>query len=260
MRIELLVAAAVAVVAASGAPAATPGIPAIYIDYSADCTFAMTVDGIGPITSAATTLPPGTYQLLISMQNPNQGYTCGRPVFTFTGPGVNSVAEFRGEELYTERVAVLQASSTYVAVDTTAPGGTRKVVTTAASGSSSALIAPGAQAGFSKGSAQAGLVGSGLLRYQGTLVAAVSATGKLTLKRPDGRSVGSLIAGKYDIKVDDADPRAGFFIQHRNRKAVTVTSLAFVGKRTQRVTLTAGKWTFFSKVGKPTLFTATAGT
>ena len=37
-----------------------------------------------------------------------------------------------------------------------------------------------------------------------------------------------------------------------------VTSLPFVGKRTKRISLTAGKWTFFSKPGKSVRFTVVA--
>jgi hypothetical protein len=82
----------------------------------------------------------------------------------------------------------------------------------------------------------------------------VTAQGKATLKR-GGRAVGSLEAGRYDIAVQDASARAGFFVRRGSRKAITVTSLAFVGKRTKRISLTAGKWAFFSKPGKSVRFT-----
>ncbi len=265
-HIDLVVAAVVAVVAgtvAIGSPAAVPSIPAIYVDYNPNCTFTMTVDGGYSITSATApgpTLPPGTYQLLVWLANPIDGYVpCGRPTFTFTGAGVNSLTEFRGQELLDEHVVVLQPSSAYVAEDANAPGQTRKVFTTAASGSSSVLVGstPGTQSGPSKASVQVDIIGSAIMRYRGKLVATVGASGKATLKLR-GRNVASLKAGKYDIKVDDAAARAGFFVQRRSRKAVTVTSRSFVGERTQRVTLAAGKWTFFSKVGKPTRLTVVA--
>jgi hypothetical protein len=261
--VPVLVAAVVAIAGATalGSSAEVPGIPAIYVDYNADCTIDMKVDGVGSIMPAATpgpTLPPGTYQLLIWMPNPNQGYVCGKPTFTFTGPGVNSVSEFKGQELEDDRVVILLPSSTYIALDANVPGTTRRVFTTAAYGSSSALLGPTAgTTTASKPSVQPDLVGSAILQYQGELVATVSAAGKATLKL-SGRSVSSLKAGKYDIKVDDADRRAGFFVQRSGRKAVTITGLAFAGERTQRVALTAGTWTFFSKVGKPTRFTVVA--
>jgi hypothetical protein len=38
---------------------------------------------------------------------------------------------------------------------------------------------------------------------------------------------------------------------------MTIAGVAFTGKRTVHVSLTAGKWTFFSKSGKATTFTVT---
>jgi hypothetical protein len=70
-----------------------------------------------------------------------------------------------------------------------------------------------------------------------------------------GRSVASLPAGRYDITVNDAAARAGFFVRRGAGKSVTVTSVPFVGRRTQRIALGAGTWSFFSKIGKPTTFT-----
>jgi hypothetical protein len=265
-RIGLVLAVSAAFVAsASGAPAQDPAVPAIYVNYNVDCTFTMTVDGgtsLTPSSAPGSTLPPGPYQLLVFMPNPPEGaYTrlCEIPKFKLSGPGVSSEVVFDGEELHEHLRPVLQPSSTYVAEDENAPGQTRRVFTTAPSGSSGALVGSGGggQSGPTKGSVQSELVGSAILRYRGKLAATVSAAGKATLERA-GRSVGSLKAGRYDIAVEDGAARAGFFVQRGTRKAVVVTSLAFVGKRTQRVSLGAGKWTFFSKVGKPTQFTVVA--
>ena len=66
-------------------------------------------------------------------------------------------------------------------------------------------------------------------------------------------------AGKYDFVVDDEAARAGFFVQRGSRGPVAVSGLVFVGKRTKRVALAAGKWTFFSKTGgAPVRFTVVA--
>ncbi len=252
--------AAVEGTAAEGSPAAVPGVPAIYVNYSADCTFTISVDGGISITSATPpgpTLPPGTYQLLISMPNPSAGYApCTTPAFALTGPGVNSHTLFPGAALSAEQMATLQPSSTYVADDENAPDATRKVFTTASSGSNSVLLGPtpGSTPGTTQAtSVQPDLVGSAILPYRGKLVATVSAAGKTTLKL-GARNVRSLKAGRYDIRVDDAAARAGFFLRHGARKPLTVTSRAFVGTRTRRVTFTAGTWTFFSGVAKPTRF------
>ncbi len=260
-RIVLVIAAVVAVVVGAGAlrsSAAVPGIPSIYVNYNADCTFTMSVDGGISVTSSTPpgpTLPPGIYQLLVWMPNPNQGYSCVKPMFSFTGPGVSSTTVFQGQELHDEHVIpALQPSSTYVAEYASAPAATEKVFTTAASGSNSVLLPTTSTDDGSGGSTQPGLVGSAIVTAPPTLLATVSAAGKATLKL-HGRNVGAVKAGKYELEVDDAAPRAGFFIGQRSGSALTVTGLAFVGKRTRLITLTLGRWIFFSELGKPTPFT-----
>jgi hypothetical protein len=255
----LAVALAFAGPAALRSSGAVPGIPAFYIDYRPDCTFTMSVDPGTQITPAAPgpTLPPGTYQLLISMSNPSSGYACVTPSFTFTGPGVSARTVFPGAALDEDTVVTLQPSGTYSAQDDNAPAATRRVFTTGASGSSSALLGPGLPSTAKPGTTSSDIVGSAIPRYRGKLLATVTARGKATLTR-GGRVVGSLEAGRYDIAVQDASARAGFFVRRGSGKAITVTSLAFVGKRTKRISLTAGKWAFFSKPGKPVRFTVVA--
>ena len=263
-RIVLTAAAVVAVIGGAAAirsSAAVPEIPSIYVNYNPDCTFSMSVDGGISVTSTSApgpTLPPGIYQLLVWMPNPNQGYTCVKPTFTFTGPGVSSTTVFQGQELHDERVIpALQPSSTYVAQDASAPAATQTFFTTAASGSNSVLLPSSTQDNGTGTSTQPGLVGSDIVASPAKLLATVSAEGTVTLKLRRN-AVGTLKAGKYELQVDDAAPRAGFFVERRGGKAVTVTSLPFVGKRTVPITLTAGRWMFFSKVGKPTPLTVVA--
>jgi len=262
-RIVLGAAAAVAVVGGAAAirsSAAVPGIPSIYVNYNSDCTFSMSVDGGISVTSSSApgpTLPPGIYQLLVWMPNPNQGYACLKPTFTFTGPGVSTTTIFQGQELHDEHVIpALQPSSTYVAQDASSPA-TQKVFTTAASGSNSVLLPAGTQDNGTGTSTQPGLVGSDIVAPPARLLALVSVAGKVTLTL-HGKNVGTLKAGKYELQVDDAAPRAGFFVERQGGKAVTVTSIAFVGKRTRQITLTVGRWMYFSKLGTPTRFTVVA--
>ena len=254
-RAAVAVAAAVSLAASAGA--AVPGVAAIYVNYNADCTFSMSVDG-GITAAPNATVPPGVYQLLVWLPNPNQGYTCGTPTFTFTGPGVSSTTVFRGQELHDEHVIpALQAGATYVASDASAPDSTRHVLTVATSGSSSALIGSGATTTTtSKGSSQCDLIGCDIAPYRGSLLATVSADGRATLTS-GGKPVASLKAGRYDIKVTDGDRQAGFFVQRPSRKAVIVAGVRFTGKRTKRVTLTAGKWAFYAKTGRATVFSVT---
>jgi hypothetical protein len=96
------------------------------------------------------------------------------------------------------------------------------------------------------------IVGSGLLPYRGSLAAAVSAAGKLSLTR-NGRPVSStsLKAGRYTITVADGSAKAGFTLKKVEPSTWTVvlTRAAFVGRRSVRVQLGAGRWTFFSRAG-----------
>ena len=70
--------------------------------------------------------------------------------------------------------------------------------------------------------------------------------------------MGSLKAGRDDIKVTDGDRRAGFFsVQRASRKAVIVAGVRFTGKRTGGLRRTAGKWAFYAKAGRATVFSVT---
>ena len=245
---------------ALGSPTALPGLPALYVDYSQDCTFSLVVDPGTPLAAGApaATLPPGTYQLLLSMPNPSSGYTpCTKPRFTLTGAGVATVIEFAGAELRDERLVTLEPSSTYVAEDANAPATTRRLITTAASGSNSVLLPAPTPSTATAGEVQTDIVGSARMRYRGKLVAKVSAAGKATLTRA-GLPFRSLKAGWYDVTVVDEAARAGFFVQRAARKAAPLTGVAFIGRRTRRIALGAGTWTFLSGVGRATLFTVDA--
>ena len=80
--------------------AAIPGIPSIYVNYLSDCTFTLSVDGGISVTGSVPPgpiLPPGTYQVLVSMPNPPGGYIpCVTPVFALSGPGVSLTSTFPG--------------------------------------------------------------------------------------------------------------------------------------------------------------------
>jgi hypothetical protein len=254
-RLALLVAAVG--VTALGAQAATPGIPALYVDYQQNCTFTMSVDPgnvLPPSSTPTATLPPGTYQLLVTMPNPSEGYACAKPVFTLTGAGLSTRIEFPGEAYHVEPIVTLQPSSTYVAQEESAPAASRRTFATSASGSSSSLVKPSTAKTITTGSAQQDIVGSAIPRYRGKLTATISKAGKATL-RLRGRAVGSLKAGRYDIAIDDEASRAGTFVQRGALRAVPLTGAAFVGHRTKRLVLKAGKWSFFARPCSKVSFT-----
>ena len=78
-----------------------------------------------------------------------------------------------------------------------------------------------------------------MLQYRGELLATVQPSGRATLTAGD-RAVASLSAGRYDLVVRDRAARAGFFLERRGGKPVTVTGRMFVGKRSRMLTLNAG--------------------
>ena len=262
-QIALLTAAVGALAAgpgAAGSSTAFPGLPSIYVTYNDDCTFSLSADGGFTMTSSSPpgpTLPPGVYQILILMGNPPVGYTCGTPIFSLVGPGVDSVTEFPGQAtLVNQILPALQPSSIYVAEDASNPTGTRLYFSTSASGSSSSLVgpAPGTQTSSGVGAVEPDLVGSGIVPFRGDLIAKVEPAGAVTLT-DGGRKVSSLTAGRYDLTVVDAASRAGFSLRKAGAaRAIVVTANAFVGKKTRQVTLSAGNWTYFSTSARTASF------
>ena len=249
-----------AVPGAVGSQTAFPGIPSIYVTYNDNCTFSMSADGGFTMSSSSPpgpTLPPGVFQILVLMPNPPAGYTCVTPSFSIVGPGVDSVTQFPGQAtLVNQILPALQPSSTYVAEDASNPGGTRLYFSTSATGSSSSLVgpAPGTQTTSGSGAVEPDLVGSAIVPYRGDLIAKVGAAGAPTLT-DRGRRVSSLVAGRYDVTVDDTTSRAGFSLRKVGAaRAIVVTASGFVGKKTRQVTLSAGGWTYFSTSARPASF------
>jgi hypothetical protein len=239
--------AAAAAIASGSARAVVPGIPSIYVTYSPSCTFTMTVDGGATVTATSPpgpTLPPGQYQIQVLMENPAAGYSCGTPVFTLTGPGVNSTTTFPQESILDNHVLpALRPSSTYVAEDENAPVATHVYFTTAASGSSTSLLSPASTTTTTRsGSTQTDIVGSGVLPDRGRLAAAVGPGSHAALKL-GGRSVTALKAGKYEIGIVDASGTAGFWLERPGGKRLSLTGVRFRGHETRSIALTSGRWT-----------------
>ena len=66
-----------------------------------------------------------------------------------------------------------------------------------------------------------------------------------------GKSVASLKAGRYAISVVDRSSSSGFAVKGK-RATVSITGMAFVGKRTVTLNLTAGRWSFGPTASKST--------
>jgi hypothetical protein len=257
----LVLALALAGATAGATPAAVPGVPALYVFYDLTCTFTLTVDPGTSITAASApgpTLPPGPYQLLTQMPNPANGYLCTSPSFTLIGPGVSISIPFPGQALDDVRLLTLEPSSTYVAEDEHAPGTTRRVFSTSSGGSSASLLpATTTPSGPGGTNEQPDIVGSALPPYRGVLVARVAASGTATLTR-SGRKVAALASGRYAIEVHDTTRHAGFFVEWGRHKPLAVSGVAYVGRQRRTVTLTPGRWTYFSTAGRSTPFTVSS--
>jgi hypothetical protein len=264
LRAQALVALAglVAAGALAGAGAANP-LPIMAVNYRVSCSFNLVVSGVTIDTTSApgVTIPPGSYQVVLSTPLPDASFDpppsgCVAPSFMLSGPNVNWGSTLQNGEITGDQTTVtLLPSSTYTAVDENHPSTTQFIFSTAATGSSSSLLAAGAStySGTATAQTQGGLIGSGIIPFRGSLHAAVTAPGRATLAS-HGKDVTTLPAGKYDIVVADASNTGGFFLEKAGKKPQTITTLAFEGKKTVEVYLSPGKWTFFSKDGTPTSF------
>ena len=72
-----------------------------------------------------------------------------------------------------------------------------------------------------------------------------------------GKPVSSLKAGTYDVVVQDDSASGGLFVRKAHHSVRTLTGIAFRGKRTVRVTLTAGSWAYFAAGTRETTFVVT---
>jgi len=194
---------------------------------------------IGTTRGAPTTIPAGYYSIVLS----GPGACTLVPYFLLSGPGVaisDNMAQ--GEEDFTEYVVDLLPNSTYTWRNGDAPG---TVFTFQTSGQVLGTKAPPVvwTGPVTTKSSNKDIVGSGLVHTRGSLLATVSAAGKLSLAL-NGKDVTSLHAGRYKLTVVDSSANGGFVVQPTKQNAQTVTTASFVGKRSATMSLTAGKWLF----------------
>jgi len=242
-RVWALAAVAAAAGALGGARVGAATLPSLYVDYGDDCVFTMRADGglsLAGTAAPGTTIPPGTYQVVLSV--PQDAPSCPMH-FQLQGPGVRLEWDFGGEALNALATETLQPSSTYVATDLRNPARYRAVFSTAASGSSNSLVGQMPSTATGKGRTEPAVVGSALLPYRGVLPVTLRTSGAVALAaRP-------LKAGRYDLKVDDNAARHGLAVRRASGRPVRITGAAFVGRRTARIALRPGTWTFSSGPG-----------
>ena len=220
----------------------------VYFDFTNDISVRL-ADGtpVGTANGAPTVIPAGYYTLAFEQPGCVQV-----PLFELQGPGVNIVSNLSGGEVTSATdPANLQPNATY-----TWRNDYNKSVVYTFTTSSTVLGTQSAQTNVTSGGASknttsgnSDIVGSQIVPFRGTLTGSVSAGGKLTLAFK-GKSVTSLMPGRYKIAVTDRSLTNGFMLQGSAHKSLSVTGAAFTGKRSGSVDLTAGKWSFAPRGGK----------
>jgi hypothetical protein len=219
---------------------------------------------VGTPNPPGTLIPAGTYQLTIYNEfRDDDGFT---HQFRLSGPGVNLVTDMnQGEEELASWSYTFQPNSTYVWEDQHRPDDLRGVFRTSATapsgsgsssgGSSSGVTSGNSSSGTSSGSAGSNtdVVGSKAVAFRGTLSGNVKRLGKLILTFK-GKKVSSLKSGRYRVSVLDETSKSGFTLQKRGKQSLRVTSLPFLGRHAVTLTLSAGKWMFYSRPNKKSYF------
>lgn len=202
---------------------------------------------VGVTSGSPTVIPAGYY--ILDMNGP--GGCAAMPHFKLNGPGVQVFDNLNeGESDHVEYNANFLPNSTYVWSSDAAPGVFHTFVTSSDVVGTAPPRAPG---GLTSGNhttvKSTDFVGSAILPQRGTLTAAVSAAGTLSLTY-QGKSIASLKAGRYTISVIDKSSTSGFALTKLRHATTTITGRTFVGKRSEKVRLTAGKWVFSPSGGK----------
>jgi hypothetical protein len=218
--------------------------PTLDVTFSPTGTITVTLpDGtpVGSTSGAPTTIPAGYYTLLMS----GPGGCTQLPLFELKGPGEDLFENMtEGEVDYTSDNAFLMPNSTYVWRNYAAPSVAHTLVT---SGTVEGAPPRPASSVSSGTVSSQDIVGSDLAPFRGTLTAAVSAAGKLTLAFK-GRSIEKLSHGRYTVKVTDRSASSGLTIE-KGKKVDHATGATFVGARSASLVLSAGRWTFTAGTG-----------
>ncbi len=248
----LLVAAAalVAVLVAPSAGARTAANLSLNVSFFTNGTITVALPDGSPVGTASgtpTVIPAGYYALMMN----GPGGCTALPHFILKGPGENIVDNLtEGEVTNFQYNAYFQPNSTYTWRNDAIPNVVYTFVT------SNEVLGSPPPAGPGKGGLQSSthgtaassdLMGSGLATFRGTLTAAVTAAGKLSLSFK-GRNAATLRSGKYTIKVVDESGKRGFVLA-KAKRTVTVTTSPFIGKRTATIVLTAGRWSLAPAAG-----------
>jgi hypothetical protein len=231
------------------------GSQVLYASFNSDGSMRLNLgDG-----SPAGAIPPGAYTVIVNNNTADDNFGDTHKVHLF-GPGVDySSVLTQEEETQAVWTVTFQPSSTYTFQDDYRPTLIHVVFRTTATGTGSSGPASVSTASTSttkhSGSVttNSSVVGSALLPSRGTLEGIVSASGRLSLTYKQ-KAVTSLKVGKYKVAVVDETAKSGFQLQRIHGSPTTVTSAAFVGKRSVTVGLKAGQWWFSPPGGKKNYF------
>ncbi len=226
-----------------------------YVDEEDDAIALTFADGtnVGAQQEPGPVIPPGTYQVSINdLSQVGDFDIAGNGVSFVTGVEqrvqVAWTITFQPCSLYSYRndqqayiywfqtsaaagqgacPGTLTGMATTTLAATTAP----KPVTTKAT-----TLPPGERV-----SAIGTVISTGPLR--GT-IHAVTSRGGITTLSFDGKATAKLKPGRYTISVSDGSTKAGLFVRKGRAHPLTISSGPFVGKRSVRLDLSTGRWTY----------------
>jgi hypothetical protein len=214
--------------------------PTLLVTFFTNGSITVTLpDGtpVGSTSGAPTVIPAGYYSVL--MDGP--GGCIQLPLFQLSGPGASIVSDMNGGEVDASTFnAFFLPNSTYTwhtdrgvasAVHTFTTSGTIASPTSTQTTTATPVTSSGNPTSND-------IVGSGIAPFRGTLTAALSSTGVLSVQH----YAPTMKAGRYRLTVTDKSTSRGFLLRKGNARPVSITRPAFVGQRTATITLTAGTW------------------
>jgi hypothetical protein len=223
----------------------------LYVSFFANGSISVTLpDGsqLGTTNGQPPIIPAGYYTIVFS----GPGGCTSLPYFHLTGPGTNIVTNMaEGTAQKATNNANLLPSSTYAWSSDAFPNVLHTFSTSAvvegAPPSGQTSNDGGTPTG--KGVTYPDIVGSAVVPFRGTLTAAISTAGRLSLAYK-GKSLTHLQAGRYTISVTDRSANAGFVLRKLHKAPVAITTSPFMGAHSASVHLTAGTWSVGVVAGK----------
>lgn len=203
---------------------------------------------VGTASGAPTVIPAGYYSLILE----GPGGCTLTPYFMLKGPGVTLTDNMaQGEDQFTEHDVNFLPSSTYTWVNSDSPNVVYTFQTSAA------VVGTKAPPAIWNGPTNKGsqsnkdVVGSSRLPVRGTLTGTIASNGALAITF-EGKHPTTLTAGNYTLVITDKSPTNGLTVARGAAKSTHLTSAAFVGRHSSKLSLTTGRWIFATTKAKAT--------